>query len=69
MELSKEHRGALLIALNESQEDEAKAVRLMRSEEATKEYFMCAAFEISHYLTKQRIETIKQALITNEIDY
>jgi len=66
MELTKEHRAALLSALEANQEDAEiqKTCMDKQTEPGDHQYF-----EAYHWLAQHRIAAIKKALTDNEIDY
>lgn len=67
MQLTKTHRSALLERLKEAQKDEERAntaiCRLGPIDEDR------GADEIDHYLSKEKVRIITQALTENDIDY
>lgn len=67
MELNKAQRSALLIKLKEAE----KEVRLTGNEASNLSYEETVRnfFEIDHYLAKERVRIITEALTENEIDY
>lgn len=66
MELTKQHREALLTQLDEAEKDLELAKSLFGKGENSE---LSEWFEIGHFLAIEKIKTIKNSLIQNEIDY
>lgn len=67
IELTKNHREALLNELDKAQQEaetQGDCLRKQKPEDSITEWF-----DIGLFLAEQRIKLIKQALIDNEIDY
>lgn len=78
MELSNEHRKHLLNELQNAVEQSALLVKFRSTEQSKidgntnakpRDPFMMASIEMDEFLNQQRIITIKNALIENEIDF
>lgn len=69
MELTNHHRAALLDELFETEAERQHATVCRSSEGAKEDLAIQESFEIKEFLAIQRIETIKKALIDNDIDY
>lgn len=67
MELTKQHREALLTELEKAQ----KELELQSSclDKQTDDSDLANWFEIGHFLAIQRVELIKKSIISSEIDY
>lgn len=70
MDLNNRHREALIEALEDALEAEARANNSINrfNEERTNSQ-AGHALEIDHWLAKQKVFAIREALINNEIDY
>lgn len=68
MELSNHHRETLLDALATAQSDKARANNLISSESAKKDLSFAESCEVSEWLAALRIEAIRRALITNNLE-
>lgn len=68
MQLTKDHREALLNELDKAQHDKSIQDGCFVQEQE-KNSNLVEWFEISVFLAEQRIKLIKQALTNNEIDY
>lgn len=67
MELTKTHRSALLERLKEAERDEERTHRIICYAGHPDEDR--GADEIDHYLAKERVRIITEALTENQIDY
>lgn len=65
MELLKNHRSALLAALDKAKEEARTANKMINSEDAIVSQYN----EIADYIAREKIRIIEQALVDNEIDY
>lgn len=69
MELTKNHKEALLNELEKAQKDADLQSKCLDGQQTKGDITMSEWFEISHFLALQRIELIKKAIINSEIDY
>lgn len=69
MELQQEHRRALLDALNKSTQEEATLRACLADAASHGDQQNVDAFDIDLYLAIHRSVTIREALVTNNIDY
>lgn len=68
MELTQSHRKALLFLLEKTMIDNSITKMCMEKDFEPK-HTLIELFEIDDFLQKQTIDTIKNALIQNQIDY
>lgn len=67
MNLTKAHRAALLIQLEKAKE-EVSISKDLKSNKSNHDDLV-NAFEIDHYLAKEKVRIITEALTENNIDY
>lgn len=69
MELTPKHRRACLDELDTAQKEIEHMKRCIECDEAKKDEHIRAAFEIKHHFAMRWVQEIREALVTNEIDY
>lgn len=69
MDLSKNHRQALLAELEEALKNKESLKAMLQSESAKNSLDFAESIEIKDFLNKDRIKTIRAAIVDVEIDY